>query len=389
MENCLCIGNLPKLMHAKLKSDLENFLKRCEVKRIHLLTGKNFCFVTFKNNRGFQDAKDTIKSQSFNGKVLRLENKNIEEYVKVPTINGTTNKNDETYEIEVLDIPHGTRREEILAIVEPYGAVDARIAPPIGKLWVAETKREEAFLALNNFKIKNRSLRCRYPPFIGQRPSQYKPTDTCRIIVEGITSPERSEIQDMLKARFLSFGHISGVEIMRNREPAYAFVDIERNMASIASEAVDNEYFFGSKITVALMRQEDVIVLDSDDEAKMDTSIGINLEGAKSIMANLLSAQSSQPQLKTPLPPSNLLPSEVKPPRIDQTTQIVELMCERERLEVLHPYEEYLIQVAPPEGSVGLDDAEPLPNPPQQFIRLLMDRALVRTKLLKLANTNK
>lgn len=52
-------------------------------------------------------------------------------------------------------------------------------------------------------------------------------------------------------------------------------------MASIASEAVDNEYFFGSKITVALMRQEDVIVLDSDDEAKMDTSIGINLEGAK------------------------------------------------------------------------------------------------------------
>jgi len=160
-------------------------------------------------------------------------------------------------------------------------------------------------------------------------------------------------------------------------------------MASIASEAVDNEYFFGSKITVALMRQEDVIVLDSDDEAKMDTSLGINLEGAKSIMANLLSAQSSQPQLKTPLPPSNLLPSEVKPPRIDQTTQIVELMCERERLEVLHPYEEYLIQVAPPEGSVGLDDAEPLPNPPQQFIRLLMDRALVRTKLLKLANTNK
>lgn len=80
-------------MHAKLKSDLEKFLKRCDVNRIHLLTGENFCFITFKNNRGFQDAKDTIKSQSFNGKVLRLENKNIEEYVKVPTINGTASKN--------------------------------------------------------------------------------------------------------------------------------------------------------------------------------------------------------------------------------------------------------------------------------------------------------
>ena len=103
-------------------------------------------------------------------------------------------------------------------------------------------------------------------------------------------------------------------------------------------------------MTVALMKQDDVIVIDSEEEAEMNRA---RLQGGPPMPPGKIVGKSS-------IPTKSVLPEKVKPPSASDTNKIVELMCERERLEVLHPYEEYLLQVAPPEGSVGLDDAEPL-----------------------------
>merc|ERR1712071_114343 len=165
-----------------------------------------------------------------------------------------------------------------------------------------------------------------------------------------------------LTARFAAYGTVSGVEILRNRKPCCAFIDIERNMADVAVKETDGELFFGGALTVAQMNQR---------------AAAARLQGGPPLPPGKIVGGSS-------IPGRNVLPDKVKQPSANDTNKIVELMCERERLEVLHPYEEYLLQVAPPEGSIGLDDAEPLPNPPQQFIRLLMDRALTRVKLMKL-----
>ena len=118
------------------------------------------------------------------------------------------------------------------------------------------------------------------------------------------------------------------------------------------------------------MKQDDVIVIDSEEEETMNN--GLDPDG--------------KPKKPSIIPTNSLLPSKVTIPSPNNVNKVVELMCERQRLEVLHPYEEYLLQMAPAEGSAGLDDNEPLPNPPQQFIRLLMDRAMMRVKLMKLAN---
>lgn len=377
-------------MHAKLEDELRKFFRSCKIEKIHLLTGKSFCFIQLEDTESTSEAIKIIKSQSFNGKVLKLDEKaNINSHVPglQPAPQSSrepkkaTAENERTYELEVLDLASNTRQNDLMKLAYQHGAVEARVAPPIGKLWVLENMREEVFININNHSLNGRIIKARYPPFTGKRPTTYKPTDTCRIIVEGIVDPERDEVQELIKNRFLAFGHVSGVEVLRNRTPSCAFIDIERNMASIACETVDNEIFFGEKITVALMKQDEVIVIDSEEED--DPMMSGDIRG-------MVNGQPPLPPIKkrpTPIPADNILPS-IPTPSLNSSAAIVDLMCERERLEVLHPYEEYLIQVAPSEGSIGLDDSEPLPNPPQQFIRLLMDRALVRTKLMKLANKN-
>lgn len=411
----LCIGNLPKFMHQKLESELKKFFSHCHIQKVHLLTGKNYCFIRFRDANSAQEAMGMIKTQAFNGKVLKVESRRPEDYLdkeqlresrerhrsrddrdsrKVEAVGASgdprghgrkpkgppppTQSSNDTYILEVLELPSTTRQSMLMEVAYGFGVKECRVAPPLAKLWVMQDRREEVYANLDGYNFMGRRIKVRYPLFTGDKPTTYSPKETCRIIVEGIVDPDAPKVTELLTARFAAYGTVSGVEILRNRKPCCAFIDIERNMADVAVKETDGELFFGGALTVALMKQDDVIVIDSEEEAEMNQrAAAARLQGGPPLPPGKIVGSSS-------IPGRNVLPDKVKQPSANDTNKIVELMCERERLEVLHPYEEYLLQVAPPEGSIGLDDAEPLPNPPQQFIRLLMDRALTRVKLMKL-----
>merc|ERR1712167_331607 len=82
MSQILCVGNLPKFMHAKLDGELKKFFHSCGILKVHLLTGQKFCFIEFNSVPGVNDAKKLISAQAFLGKVLRVEkDKNPSEFV--------------------------------------------------------------------------------------------------------------------------------------------------------------------------------------------------------------------------------------------------------------------------------------------------------------------
>ena len=269
--------------------------------------------------------------------------------------------------LEVLDLPLDTDQKEFLDYCQPFGATNVKLKLPTARVYCQKERREELFTALNDSIFKNKKIRVRYPPYFGPKSKIFRKDEPCRIIVEGISDPDHEEIVNLITARFQAFGKDLGCEILRNRSPSCAFIDIEKNAAELAIKGIDGEYFFGQKLTVALLKQDnnanDVIVIDSEEEADEQLK-----------------------KLKSTIPSNQLLPKKITIPSPNNVARVVDLMCERQRLEVLHPYEEYLLQMAPDNGAAGLDDSEPLPNPPQQFIRLLMDRAIMKVKLMKLAN---
>jgi len=405
MSQILCVGNLPKFMHQKLDGELKKFFHSCGVLKVHLLTGQKFCFIEYSSANGVNDAKKLIANQAFLGKVLKIDTKNPSEFIdpsqfnikpskptgqampygdqqaqqaqQAPTPQKPKEKHDEgVYCLEVLNLPLNTRQTQLMEVAYTFGVKECRVAPPLAKLWVMKDMRENVYKNMDKMVLGGNEITVRYPTYKGQRPSQFDAKEACRIIVEGIADPDEPKVTELLTARFAAYGRVNGVEILRNRKPCCAFIDIERNMANIAVSEVDQELFFRYPLTVALMKQDDVIVIDSEEEE----------EKRQEDMKNEPPRPPGQtPKFASSIPPASLLPDKIVPPAANDTNAIIELMNERERLEVLHPYEEYLLRISPVEGSIGLDDAEPLPNPPQQFIRLMMDRAIVRVKLMKLA----
>merc|ERR1711879_611265 len=81
MSHLLCIGNLPKFMHAKLEQELHKFFYSCSVAKVHLLQGQRFCFIEFKSDTGLRHAHEIMTAQAFSGKILRVENKNPAEFL--------------------------------------------------------------------------------------------------------------------------------------------------------------------------------------------------------------------------------------------------------------------------------------------------------------------
>jgi len=400
----LCLGNLPKLMHNDLESKLRNLFQTCPIVKIFLLENYNFCFIRFNTPAIAKNAEYLVKSTQFCKRILTLEKHSPEQFV--PSFRdqiaelyqnglvGQVNSQQQQQQpqqipqvvnvqqqqipleqqkpvqilpfLEVLDLPLDTDQQEFLDYCLPFGATNIKIKLPTARVFCHKERREELYTALNDSIFKNKKIRVRYPPYFGPKSKLYRKEEPCRIIVEGIGDPDHEEVSNLITARFAAFGRVMGTEILRNRSPSCAFIDIERNAAEIAVKGIDGEYFFGQKLTVAILKQDsDVIVIDSEEEADEQLK-----------------------KLKSTIPSNQLLPSKITIPSPNNVARVVDLMCERQRLEVLHPYEEYLLQIAPENGAAGLDDSEPLPNPPQQFIRLLMDRAIMKVKLMKLANAN-
>ena len=110
--------------------------------------------------------------------------------------------------------------------------------PPTGRVYCEKERREELYTAIDGAAFNNRRIRCRYPPYDGPKSKKYKDDETCRIIVEGVSDPDHKEVSRLLPMRFEAFGKVSGCEILRNRTPSCAFIDIERNIAEVAAKSV-------------------------------------------------------------------------------------------------------------------------------------------------------
>merc|ERR1711972_1266667 len=232
-------------------------------------------------------------------------------------------RDDGTYCLEVLNLPMNTRQNQLMEVAYTFGTKECRVAPPLAKLWVMKDMRENVLKNMDKMNLGGSTIQVRYPVYQGNRPNQYDPKDACRIIVEGIADPDEPQVTELLTARFAAFGRVNGVEILRNRKPCCAFIDIERNMANIAVSEVDQEYFFGHPLTVASMKQDDVIVIDSEEEEEKRQELIKN-------QAKNPNTQNRGPKFASSIPPSKLLPEKIVPPAANDTNAIIELMNERE-----------------------------------------------------------
>ena len=128
--------------------------------------------------------------------------------------------------LEVLDLPPGTSNSEFYTFCQNFGALSVKCRPPTGRVYCDKERREELYTAIDGSAFQQRRIRCRYPVYDGPMSKKYKEDETCRIIVEGVSDPDHKEVGRLLPLRFSAFGKVSGCEILRNRTPACAFIDI-------------------------------------------------------------------------------------------------------------------------------------------------------------------
>lgn len=373
------VGNTQQVSYSDIREKFSEFGKVAEVD----LKG-SYGFVGFDTEEAALLAVEKMDNSEFKGRQL-----NVEMSLGKPRSGGNNHggnnrdrdgprnfdrdRNKEgTVKLHVAGVGMNPDTEKIKQIFEEYGKVSEVHSIPnrdIVFVHIDEKAPELAMIGLNGKDYEGRKLKIEYGT-LQDKPNYDKRAPKAKLHVANLPdcSLDQSEI---LRKKFDLYGSVEEAEMIKSKH--IAFIRIDERYAQRAINAINNSYFFGKTIKVQFSKHNQG--QDRHQGPGMMGNLPMGLGGVNDFGV-------PPPPMGRPLGPPprfcyddfSQLSGQRPNVRLVRSGDIDSLIIRRKRLETIHPYERQLLSYPA--------ETRDLPPPPPEFLRLIRDRAEIKSQIL-------
>ncbi|CAG5112190.1 Oidioi.mRNA.OKI2018_I69.chr2.g6433.t1.cds [Oikopleura dioica] len=371
------VGNTQQVSYSDIREKFSEFGKVAEVD----LKG-SYGFVGFDTEEAALLAVEKMDNAEFKGRQLNVE-------MSLGKPRGSNNSggnnrenrnfdrdrsNNGTVKLHVAGVGMNPDVDRVKKIFEEYGKVHEVHSiqnRDIVFVHIDEKAPELAMVGLNGQDYDGRKLKIEYGT-LQDKPHYDKRAPKAKLHVANLPdcSLDHSEI---LRKKFDLYGSVEEAEMIKSKH--IAFIRIDERYAQRAINAINNSYFFGKTIKVQFSKHNQG---GQDRQGPgMMGNLPMGLAGVNDFGGGF---GGPPPPIRPAGPPRfcyddfSQLSGQRPNVRLVRPNDIDGLIVRRKRLETIHPYERQLLSYPA--------ESRDLPPPPPEFLRLIRDRAEIKSQIL-------